>query len=91
MKKKLVKEILEIDKQLKNEKKHKEKINIELQKLQFEINSIEAKIKNTSKKSNIINLSNLYKLYSIAVKKSNEKIYIENNISEFQNKINKKK
>jgi len=90
MKKKLIKEILEIDKLLKHEKKHKEKISNELQKLGCEINIIEEKIKNEKIKKNILNVSNLNKLYSIAIKKYNEKIYIENNLSEFKKENNEK-
>ena len=90
MKKKLAKEILEIDKQLKHEKKHKENLSIELHKLGCEINKIEEKIKHKNINKNITNFFNLYKLYSIAIKKANEKIFIENNISEF-NKKNQQK
>ena len=90
MKKKLIKEILEIDKLLKHEIRHKEKISNELQKLGSEINIIEAKIKNEKIKKNILNISNLNKLYSIAIKKYNEKIYIENNLSEFKKENNQK-
>ena len=90
MTKKLIKEILEIDKQLKQENKYKEKLSIELHKLGCEINIIEEKIKNKNINKDITNFSNLYKLYSIAIKKANEIIFIENNISEFSKKNQQK-
>ena len=90
MKKKLIKEILEIDKLLKYEKKHKKKLSIELQKLECEINIIEEKIKNKILEKNVLSFSNLIKLYSIAIKRNTEKIYIENYLSEFQKENNQK-
>ena len=87
MKKKLIKDILEIDKLLKYERKNKEKVNKELLKLINQINLIDEKIQikninnNTSKK--ILNISSLNNLYSIALKK-NKKAFIENNLSYFK-------
>jgi flagellar biosynthesis chaperone FliJ len=52
MKKKLIKELLELDKLLKYEQKTKEKTNKELQKLNTEINTIEEKLKNKKIKKN---------------------------------------
>ena len=88
MKKKLIKDIIEIDKLLKIEQKNKEKVNKELLNLNNQINLIEEKIQiksinnNTPKK--ILNLSSLNNLYSIAIKKNNKKTYIENNLSHFR-------
>ena len=88
MKKKLIKDIIEIDKLLKIEQKNKEKVNKELLNLNNQINLIEEKIQikninnNTPKK--ILNLSSLNNLYSIAIKKNNKKNYIENNLSHFR-------
>ena len=88
MKKQLIKEILEINKLLKNEIKLKEKSNSELQNLNKEINIIEEKIKN-SKLSNkkldkIENIEILNKLYSKIIKKNKEKTFIENNLFEYK-------
>ena len=84
MKKKLIKELLELDKLLKYDQKAREKTNKELQKLNTEINIIEEKLKNKNITKKLSNLSSLFKLYSIASKKNNQKIYIENNLSEYQ-------
>ena len=88
MKKKLIKDILEIDKLLKNERKNKEKVNKELLKLNNQINLIEEKIQikniNNNSPKKILNLSSLNNLYSIALKKHNKKIFIENNLSHFK-------
>ena len=90
MKKKLIKELLELDKLLKYEQKTKEKTNKELQKLNTEINTIEEKLKNKKITKKLSNLSSLFKLYSIASKKNNQKIFIENNLSEYQKQNAKK-
>ena len=90
MKKNLIKEILEIDKLLKFEIKKKEKTNNEFQKLNTEINKIEQKINNKNITNKLSNLSSLFKLYSIALKKNNRKIFIENNLSEFKKQNEKK-
>ena len=88
MEKKLIKDILEIVKLLKNERKNKEKVNKELLNLNNQINLIEEKIQiknicdNSPKK--IINLSSLNNLYSIALKKNNKKSFIENNLFNFK-------
>ena len=88
MKKKLIKEILEILKLIKNEIKHKEKLKKELYNLNNEINRIEEKIKNIEKKNKkinkVLNISMLNKLQSISLKKNNEMMFIENNLSEYQ-------
>jgi len=90
MKKKLMKEILNINKLLKNENKLKKNSSNELESLNNNIKKIEEKIKNSNTKSKIINLSVLDKLYTISLKRNKEKIFIENNLSEYQN-INQKK
>jgi mediator of RNA polymerase II transcription subunit 21 len=81
MKKKLIKEILEIDKIIHQELIYREKTTNQLNDLYNEINIIEEKINNNNK---ILNISLLNKLQSIYLKKSNELSYIENNLPEFQ-------
>ena len=88
MKKKLIKEILEINKLIHHELIHKEKTTNGLSTLNNEINIIEEKINNIKSNINkinkILNISMLNKLQSIYLKKSNELSYIENNLPEFQ-------
>ena len=90
MKKKLMKEILNINKLLKNENKLKKKSSNELESLNNNIKKIEEKIKNSNTKSKIINLSVLDKLYTLSIKRNTEKNFIENNLSEYQT-INQQK
>ena len=88
MKKKLIKEILEIDKLNHQELIYKEKTTNKLNNLSNEINKIEEKINNMKNNDNkinkIINISMLNKLQSIYLKKSNEMSFIENNLPEFR-------
>ena len=88
MKKQLIKEILEIDKELKSEIKQKEKSNNELGSLIKEVNVIEEKIKklklSNNKLEKIQNISILNKAYSISIKKNKEKTFIENNLFQFR-------
>ena len=90
MKKKLIKEILEIDKLIHQELIHKEKTTNKLNNLYNEINKIEEKINNMKNNNNkinkIINISMLNKLQSIYLKKNNEMSFIENKLPEFQKK-----
>lgn len=81
-----MKEILSINKLLKNENKLKTKISKELECLNNNIKAIEEKINNSNakSKSKIINLSILEKLYTKSLKKNKEKLLIENNLSEYQ-------
>ena len=89
MKKKLMKDILEINKLLNKELKLKNKSNSELKIYNDKINKIEEKIEKINNKDKITNLSKLFKLYSLVQKKNYEKIFIENNLPEFkkQNQI----
>lgn len=88
MKKQLIKEILDIDKELKNEIKQNEKSNNELKNLVKEVDIIEEKIKkvklNNNKIGKIQNISLLNKAYSISIKKNKEKTFIENNLFQFK-------
>ena len=88
MKKQLIKEILEIDKEMKSEIKQKEKSNNELESLIKEVNVIEEKIKklklSNNKLKKIQNISILNKAYSISIKKNKEKTFIENNLFQFK-------
>ena len=90
MKKKLMKEILSINKLLKSENKLKKKSSNELECLNNNIKKIEEKIKNSNAKIKIINLSVLDKIYTKSIKRNKEKIFIENNLSDYQ-KINQQK
>ena len=87
MKKKLIKELLELDKLLKYEQKAREKTNKELQKLNTEINIIEEKLKNKNTIKKLSNLSSLFKLYSIASKKNNKKYILKIIYRNTRNKI----
>jgi hypothetical protein len=88
MKKQLIKEILDIDEELKSEIKQKEKSNNELKNLVKEVDKIEEKIKkvklNNNKIGKIQNISILNKAYSISIKKNKEKTFIENNLFQFR-------
>ena len=88
MKKQLIKEILELDKELKSEIKQKEKSNNELKNLVKEVDKIEEKIKkvklNNNKIGKIQNISILNKAYSISIKKNKEKTFIESNLFQFK-------
>ena len=88
MKKQLIKEILDIDKELKSEIKQKEKSNNELKNLVKEVDKIEEKIKkvklNNNKIGKIQNISILNKAYSISIKKNKEKTFIESNLFQFK-------
>ena len=88
MKKQLIKEILDLDKELKSEIKQKEKSNNELNNLVKEVNIIEEKIKklklSNNKLGKIQNLSILNKAYSISIKKNKEKTFIENHLFQFR-------
>ena len=88
MKKQLIKEILDIDKELKSEIKQKEKSNNELKNLVKEVDIIEEKIKkvklNNNKIGKIQNISILNKAYSISIKKNKEKTFIESNLFQFK-------
>jgi hypothetical protein len=88
MKKKLIKEILEIGKIIHQELIYREKTTNQLNDLYNEINIIEEKINKTKDNNNkinkILNISLLNKLQSIFLKKNKEMSYIENNLPEFQ-------
>ena len=94
MKKQLIKEILDIDKLLKNEIKLKEKSKHELQNLNKEINIIEEKIKkaklSNKKLDKIENFLILNKLYLKKIKTNKEKTFIENNLLEYKNQNQQK-
>ena len=93
MKKQLIKEILDINKLLKNELKTKNEINANINNLEQEIKQIEDKIKllikDKKEYDKIPTFSELNKLYQISEKKYKEKTFIENNYHEFkkQNEI----
>ena len=88
MKKQLIKEIIDLNKFLKNEQKKNQDNTNELNHLEQEIKPIEDKINNIIEKMNendkIPKLSTLDKLYEISMKKNREKIFIEYNLSQFQ-------
>ena len=88
MKKKLIKEILDINKLYKKEEKNKNEYNEEIKNLEQEINIIEEKIKSSikdkSKYDKIQKLSLLNTLYEISKKKNKEKIFLENNLLRYK-------
>ena len=88
MKKQLIKEIIDLNKFLKNEQKKNQDNTNELNHLEQEIKPIEDKINNIIEKMNendkIPKLSTLDKLYETSMKKNKEKIFIEYNLSQFQ-------
>ena len=88
MKKQLIKEITDINKLIKNEQKNKSELDLKLDSLEQEINSIEEKFKSQTKDINIYEsypkISKLEKLYETSLRKNREKIFIQYNLSTFQ-------
>ena len=88
MKKQLIKEITDINKLIKNEQKNKSELDLKLDSLEQEINSIEDKFKSQTKDINIYEtypkISKLEKLYETSLRKNREKIFIQYNLSTFQ-------
>lgn len=88
MKKQLIKEITDINKLIKNEQKNKSELDLKLDSLEQEINSIEDKFKSQTKDINIYEtypkISKLEKLYETSLRKNREKIFIQYNLSIFQ-------
>ena len=88
MKKQIIKEVLDINKLLKNEQKIKNEQLNEINNLEKEIKVIEEKIqlkiKDKNKYNKIPQLSTLNKLYEESIKKNNEKTFIEHNLIGFK-------
>ena len=88
MKKQLIKEIIDINKLLKNEQKLKKESTDEIIKKEGEIQLIEEKIKSVIKDikqyNEIPKLSTLTKLYETYNKTNKEKAFIENNLIKFK-------
>ena len=88
MKKQLIKEITDINKLIKNEQKNKSELDLKLDSLEQEINSIEDKFKSQTKDIKIYEtypkISKLEKLYETSLRKNREKIFIQYNLSTFQ-------
>jgi len=88
MKKQLIKEITDINKLIKNEQKNKSELDLKLDSLEQEINSIEDKFKSQTKDIKIYEtypkISKLEKLYETSLRKNREKIFIQYNLSNFQ-------
>ena len=88
MKKQLIKEITDINKLIKNEQKNKSELDLKLDSLEQEINSIEDKFKSQIKDENIYEnypkISKLKKLYETSLRKNREKTFIQYNLSSFQ-------
>ena len=85
MKKQLIKEITDINKLIKNEQKNKSELDLKLDSLEQEINSIEDKFKSQTKDINIYEsypkISKLEKLYETSLRKNREKIFIQYNLA----------
>ena len=88
MKKQLIKEITDINKLIKNEQKNKLDLDLKLESLELEINSIEEKFKSQISDStnyeNYPKISKLKKLYETSLRKNQEKTFIQYNLSSFQ-------
>ena len=88
MKKQLIKEISDLNKLLKNEKKANIESNDEIMMKEGEINVIEEKfksvIKDVKKYNEIPKISALKKLYETYKKTNKEKTFIENNLIKFK-------
>ena len=88
MKKQLIKEITDINKLIKNEQKNKSELDLKLDSLEQEINSLEDKFKSQTKDIKIYEtypkISKLEKLYETSLRKNREKIFIQYNLSTFQ-------
>ena len=88
MKKQLIKEITDINKLIKNEQKNKLDLDLKIESLELEINSIEEKFKSQISDSNNYEnypkISKLKKLYETSLRKNQEKTFIQYNLSSFQ-------
>ena len=88
MKKQLIKEITDINKLIKNEQKNKSELDLKLDSLEQEINSIEDEFKSQTKDIKIYEtypkISKLEKLYETSLRKNREKIFIQYNLGTFQ-------
>ena len=88
MKKQLIKEITDINKLIKNEQKNKSELDLKIDSLELEINSIEEKFKSQIKDEityeNLPKISKLKKLYETSLRKNKEKTFILYNLNTFQ-------
>ena len=88
MKKQLIKEITDINKLIKNEQKNKSELDLKIDSLEQEINSIEEKFKSQIKDEityeNYPKISKLKKLYETSLRKNHEKNFILYNLNTFQ-------
>ena len=88
MKKQLIKEITDINKLIKNEQKIKSELDLKIDSLEQEINSIEDKFKSQindiTSYENLPKISKIKKLYETALRKNREMTYIQYHFKNFQ-------